>query len=145
MFGIGLALALHACADVESSEGAAAGDGAAAMESTPEDPAIAALTGPQKNARRSAESYLRMSGFSRKGLIEQLSSDAGEGYELADATAAVDTLTVDWKEQAGRSAKNYVQMMPFSCNGLIEQLSSDAGDGYTVEEATFGAQQTDAC
>jgi len=38
------------------------------------------LTGPQNNAVRSAKQYLSMQGFSRGGLIRQLSSDAGSGY-----------------------------------------------------------------
>jgi hypothetical protein len=56
------------------------------------------LTGPQKNAVRTATSYLNMSGFSRDGLIEQLSSPSGSGYDIADAIIAVDSLKVDWKE-----------------------------------------------
>lgn len=103
------------------------------------------LTGPQRNAVRSAEQYLSMSGFSRQGLIEQLSSDAGEGYERADAEAAVDSLDVDWNENAARSARQYLDMTGFSCKGLIEQLSSSAGEDYTLEQATYGAQQAGAC
>lgn len=103
------------------------------------------LTGPQRNAVRTAQSYLEMSGFSRKGLIEQLSSEYGSGYERSDATVAVDSLGTDWNEQAVRSAKSYLEMTGFSCNGLIEQLSSDAGSGYTHEQATYGARQAGAC
>ena len=103
------------------------------------------LTGPQRNALRSAKQYLSMSGFSRDGLIGQLSSDAGDGYSVADATAAVDSLDVDWNENAAKSAAQYLNMSGFSCQGLIEQLSSDAGDKYTVEQATFGARQAGAC
>ncbi|MFD2578785.1 Ltp family lipoprotein [Novosphingobium colocasiae] len=69
--------------------------------------------------------------FSRRGLIEQLSSDAGDGYDVADATAAVDSLDVDWNEQAARSARQYLDISGFSCDGLIEQLSSSSGDQYT--------------
>ncbi|MNF05237.1 Host cell surface-exposed lipoprotein [compost metagenome] len=86
-----------------------------------------------------------MSGFSREGLIQQLSSSYGSGYELADATFAVDSLNIDWNEQAVRSAKQYLEMSGFSCNGLIEQLSSSAGNNYTVEQATYGAKQAGAC
>jgi len=86
-----------------------------------------------------------MSGFSRRGLIEQLSSEAGNGYDVADATAAVDSLAVDWNEQAARSAKQYLEMTGFSCSGLIEQLSSSAGSKYTKAEARYGAQQAGAC
>lgn len=103
------------------------------------------LTGPQKNAVRSAKQYLDMSGFSRAGLIQQLSSDAGEGYDKKDATVAVDSLNVDWNKQAERSAKQYLDMMGFSCKGLIQQLSSSAGDRYTKEQATHGAKAAGAC
>jgi hypothetical protein len=103
------------------------------------------LTGPQNNAVRSAEQYLNMSGFSRAGLIQQLSSDAGEGFSVSDATAAVDSLTVDWNENAAKSAKAYLDMSGFSCKGLIEQLSSSAGEKYTKAQATYGAQQAGAC
>lgn len=111
----------------------------------PESVPSVGLFGPQANAARSAQQYLAMTGFSRRGLIEQLSSDAGNGYDLADATAAVDSLTVDWDEQAARSAKQYLDMTGFSCSGLIEQLSSDAGSKYTRAQARFGAEQAGAC
>jgi hypothetical protein len=103
------------------------------------------LTVSQKNAVRSAKQYLSMTGFSRAGLINQLSSSAGEGYDIADATVAVDSLDVDWNANAVRSAKQYLRMTGFSCKGLIQQLSSSAGDKYTESEATFGAQQAGVC
>ncbi len=103
------------------------------------------LTGPQKNAVRSAKQYLSMQGFSRDGLIQQLSSDYGDGYKVADATVAVDSLNIDWNKQAVRSAKQYLSMRGFSCEGLIQQLSSSAGGKYTVSQATYGAQQAGAC
>jgi hypothetical protein len=105
----------------------------------------ASLTGPQKNAVRSAKQYLSIQGFSRGGLIEQLSSDYGDGYDVADATAAVDSLNIDWNKQAARSAKQYLKIQSFSCKGLINQLSSSAGDKYTESQANYGAQQTSAC
>lgn len=103
------------------------------------------LTRPQKNAVRSAKQYLSFAGFSRDGLIQQLSSSAGDGYDVNDATIAVDSLNVDWNEQAVKSANQYLKMTGFSCNGLIEQLSSSAGDKYTLSQATYGAQQAGAC
>lgn len=86
-----------------------------------------------------------MSGFSRLGLIGQLSSSAGDGYSRVDATVAVDSLHVDWNAQAVRSAKEYLAMSSFSCSGLIAQLSSSAGDQYTPAQASYGAHQTRAC
>ena len=84
-------------------------------------------------------------GFSRDGLIEQLSSSFGDGYDRADATAAVDSMSVDWYDQAVRSATEYLAMMGFSCRGLIEQLSSSAGSRYTQSQAKHGAEQAGAC
>ena len=43
----------------------------------------------------------RLSGFSRSGLIDQLKY---EGFSTEDATVAVDSITVDWNEQAARKA-----------------------------------------
>lgn len=103
------------------------------------------LTGPQNNAVRSAKQYLSMTGFSRNGLIHQLSSDAGEGFDVSDATIAVDSMNIDWNQQAVRSAKQYLNMMGFSCKGLIKQLSSSAGEKYTVDQATYGAKHADGC
>lgn len=103
------------------------------------------LTGAQQNAARSAQDYLAMSGFSRLGLIEQLSSSAGDGYSRKDATVAVDSLHVNWNAQAVRSAKDYLSMSGFSCSGLIEQLSSTAGDRYTRAQASYGAHHAGAC
>jgi len=103
------------------------------------------LTGPQNNAARSAKQYLSMTGFSRGGLIHQLSSDAGDGYDISDATVAVDSLNIDWNQEAVKSAKEYLSMTGFSCKGLIEQLSSSAGDKYTVDQATYGAKQAGGC
>ena len=103
------------------------------------------MTRPQSNAVRSANSYLDFKGFSRDGLIDQLSSEYGDGYDIDDATVAVDSLTVDWNAQAARSAEGYLEMMGFSCQGLIEQLSSDYGDKFTESQAKFGAEQAGAC
>jgi uncharacterized protein YecT (DUF1311 family) len=104
-----------------------------------------ALTGPQKNAVRAAQSYLSISAFSRDGLIEQLSSQAGNGFNVNDATKAVDSLNVDWNQEAVKSAKQYLQMMGFSCKGLVQQLSSRAGAKFTEQQANFGAQRAGAC
>ena len=118
----------------------------AAPESAPE-PAddTPELTASQKNAVRSAENYISFSGFSRQGLIDQLSSEYGDQYPVEDATIAVDSLNIDYNEQAKRSAETYLDMSGFSCQGLIDQLSSDAGDKYTPEQARSGAEAAGAC
>jgi len=70
---------------------------------------------------------------------------AGEGYSVADATAAVDSLNVDWNEEAVRSAESYLKYSAFSCSGLQRQLSSSSGEGFTKEQAAYGAKKTKAC
>ncbi|EJB8489879.1 Ltp family lipoprotein [Acinetobacter baumannii] len=103
------------------------------------------FTASQLNAIRTANSYLEYQAFSRKGLINQLSSDYGEGYNVKDATVAVDSLDVDWKEQAAKAAAQYLEQQGFSCKGLINQLASDYGEKFTLEQAKYGAVQAGAC
>jgi hypothetical protein len=89
----------------------------------------------QRNAIRSAESYLRVMAFSFSGLVDQLEF---EGYSVADATFAVDSLDVDWNEQAAKSAQSYLDTMAFSRDGLIDQLEFE---GFTRAEAEYGVAQ----
>jgi hypothetical protein len=91
------------------------------------------------NARRSAENYLDMMGFSRQGLIDQLSSEYGDQYPVEIATKVVDSLNVDWNAEAVEAAESYVEMTGFSHAGLVDQLSSPYGDQFTREQAEHGA------
>ena len=77
-------------------------------------------------------------GFSRAGLIEQLSSEFGERFSLDDATYGVDATQTDWNAQACLSAKGYLKLTAFSHESLVEQLSSDFGSKYTPDEAEYG-------
>lgn len=99
------------------------------------------MTESQKNAIDAANSYLEMSAFSRQGLIEQLSSKAGDGYPMADAVFAVDHIKVDWKQQAVKSARQYLSQGSFSRQGLIDQLSSPSGEGFTLAQAQYGVSK----
>jgi len=100
------------------------------------------MTVSQANAIEAAEKYLAMSGFSRSGLIQQLSSKHGEGFARADAVYAVDHLGVDWNTQAVRAAKQHVAERSFSREGLIHQLKARYGDGFTHAEALYGVEST---
>ena len=93
----------------------------------------AGLTTEQKNAVKSAESYLYYSGFSRTGLIEQLEF---EKYSTEAAEFAVDFCDPDWAAEALESAKSYIEYSGFSKNGLIEQLEFE---GFTHSQAVYGA------
>jgi len=104
------------------------------------------LSDEQQDAVGSAEDYLDFSGFSKDGLIDQLSSDYGSQYKKKDAKKAVDFLEdhggVDWKEQAVRSAKSYRETMHFSTQALIDQLDSDYGGQFTHDQAVYGAKHS---
>ena len=94
-----------------------------------------------RRALESAKSYLAMSGFSKQGLYEQLSSSAGEGFTQAEAQYAVDHVGADWNKEAVQSARSYLEMSPFSRSSLIEQLSSSAGEGFTYEQALYAVNK----
>jgi hypothetical protein len=87
----------------------------------------------QRNALKSALSYLEFSAFSYTGLVEQLEY---EEYTKEEATYAVDNCGADWNEQAAKSAESYIEFSAFSRSGLIEQLKYE---GFTQEQAEYGA------
>jgi SOS response regulatory protein OraA/RecX len=89
-------------------------------------------TSGQKNARESAESYLSYSAFSKSGLFDQL---IFEEYSEQDSEYAVNTVKVDWNEQAAKSAKSYLDYSSFSRQGLIDQL---VYEGFSQAEAEYG-------
>lgn len=108
----------------------------AAPTDAPTDAPTAGYTVSQQNAIRSAEDYLAYSSFSRSGLIGQLEY---EGFVKADATFAVDHITVNWNEQAVQTAKDYLAYSAFSRSGLIGQLEYD---GFTHAQAVYGVDKT---
>ncbi len=91
-----------------------------------------APTKAEQNALKSAQSYLKYSAFSRKGLIEQLEY---EGYTHTEAVYGVDHVGADWKEQAVKSAESYLRHSSFSRKGLIDQLEYE---GFTHDQAVYG-------
>jgi len=99
------------------------------------------MTSGQKNALQAGENYLDTLPFSKAGLIQQLSSSAGDGFSKADATFAANHVGADWNKQAVKAAKNYLDTLPFSKAGLIQQLSSSAGDKYTPAQARYAASK----
>ena len=103
---------------------------------TEKDPS-AEHTTSQENAIRSAKNYLSFMHFSREGLIQQLEFD---DYTTEDAEYAVDSLEIDYMEQAAGAAKDYLDFTGFSRSGLITQLEFD---GFTTEQAEHGADSVD--
>ncbi|QXG76197.1 Ltp family lipoprotein [Modestobacter sp. L9-4] len=84
------------------------------------------------NARQKAQDYLKYSAFSRSGLIEQLQY---EKFSLQDSTWAVDSLGVDWYQQAVKKGASYLKYSSFSRDGLIDQLEYE---GFTHDQAVYG-------
>lgn len=105
------------------------------------------LTGPQQQAIESATNYLSEGqGFSRSGMIKQLSSSYGSGFPKAVAVFAVNHLNVNWDQQAVVAAKGYKATGGgFSCSGMIQQLSSSYGSGFTHAQAVYGAKRAGVC
>jgi len=97
-----------------------------------------AETDTQKNAVALTKIYLDSSmGFSRPKFIEML---ALAGITDADAEYAVETIKVDWNEQAAKLAKVYFgsELLSLSRFGLITQLESER---FTTEQATYGVNE----
>jgi hypothetical protein len=109
----------------------------------PEPPVPPATeTTSQSNAVRQAQEYLKISAFSRSGLIKQLDSPYGGQFSEADATYAVDSLNVDWNAQAAKAAQEYLKVSSFSHAGLVQQLESPYGGGFTHAQAEYGVSMT---
>ena len=95
----------------------------------------------QREALDSAKSYLEMGGFSRAGLIDQLTSSYGEGFSHADAVWGVNHAHANWNAEAVQAAKAYLGTSHFSRAGLIQQLESPYGDHFTHAQAVYGVSR----
>jgi hypothetical protein len=78
-------------------------------------------------------------GFSDQGLLQQITSSAGNGFTQAQAEYAINDLHPDWDAQAVDAAKGYMQIGGFSQASLIQQLTSSAGNGFTQAQAEYAA------
>ena len=108
----------------------------AATKPKPEPKPSAPLeTASEANARQSAEDYLKISAFSRSGLIKQLTF---EGYPAKDAAYGVDANHINYNVQAAKSAKSYLELTTFSHSGLVQQLEFE---GFTPSQAEYGVSQ----
>jgi hypothetical protein len=107
----------------------------AASKAAPAKAPSAPISVEQQNATEQASSYLDGQAFSRKGLISQLKY---EGYSVKASTAAVDSLHVNWNEQAALKAASYLDGQSFSRSGLISQLKYE---GFTAAQAAYGVKK----
>lgn len=101
------------------------------------DSNVSSVSTEDRMALEAAQQYLDTMPFSRKGLYEQLTSDAGEGFSDEAAQYAIENVQTDYKQNAVEAAEQYLDSMPMSEDELYDQLTSDAGEGYTAEEASY--------
>jgi hypothetical protein len=116
---------------------------ASSVPSTPAAPASPSMTGAQQQAVDSAEGYLSEGqGFSKQGLLSQLTSSFGEGFSKSDAEFAIKYLKPNWDQQAVDSAKGYLgDGQGFSRSSLIQQLTSSYGAGFTEAQAEYAVNK----
>jgi len=116
---------------------AASSAAASSAASTAAAPAGPSMTGEQQQAVDAAQGYLSEGqGFSKQGLLGQLTSNAGNGFEKANAEFAINYLNPSWDQQAVDAAQGYLsEGQGFSEQGLLGQLTSSAGSGFTAAQA----------
>ena len=124
---LSLCFALYACGSGDDGK-------EAAKEPTKSEQQEPNATTGEKNALGSAENYLEMGGFSKKGLREQLDY---EGYSKEEIDYAIKNCDADWKEQCAKCAQNYMDTSNFSKDGLIEQLKFE---GFTNKQIEYGVK-----
>ncbi|MDS0525439.1 Ltp family lipoprotein [Clostridium sp. SHJSY1] len=90
-----------------------------------------------QSALKKADTYANGMNLSKKGLYEQLTSDAGEKFPKEAAQYAVDNVKADWKKNALAKAKIYQDEMSLSKSAIHDQLVADAGEKFTEEEAQY--------
>ncbi len=90
-----------------------------------------------QSALKKADSYANIMNFSKKGLYQQLTSDAGEKFTEEAAQYAIENVKTDWKKNALAKAKIYQNEMSMSKGAIHDQLVSDAGEKFTEEEAQY--------
>src|SRR5687767_1071825 len=100
-----LATTAQSCGNTGGGGNNKAATPAAKESPAPEEPE---LTQGQEQALQAAQSYVDLGGISEAGLIDQLSSSAGEGFPKADATYAANNVDADWNAEAVESAKSYL-------------------------------------
>ena len=90
-----------------------------------------------KSAINKAEIYGNRMYMSKQAIYEQLTSEHGERFSSEAAQYAVDTLDIDYKQNALEKAKFYQSKMSMSPERIREQLTSEYGEQFTAEEADY--------
>ena len=94
---------------------------------------IGSETENQKLARQNARNYHDSSWLSRVAMIDLIVAD---GFSIADAIHGVDSLRLDWSEEAVGMADMAIAADWFSRQGLVDHL---VFQGFTENEASYAA------
>lgn len=86
-------------------------------------------------AKVSAQRYADLLNLSKKDLQEQLVTY--DSFTPETAQEAIESLDIDWKENALKQAEVYVNEMDMPINQVYEQLTSEYGGQFTSEEAQY--------
>lgn len=92
------------------------------------------------SALKAAKNYSDTMHMSKRGIYNQLTSDAGDKFSPEAAQYAVDHVNANWYQNALKAAKSYQDDMAMSPDAIRDQLTSDAGDKFTPEEADYAIQ-----
>ena len=96
-----------------------------------EEPFEAQSTSSSEEIIEYVQFYIDMMPFSYQGLITQLTFD---NISEADAIAAIEQCTIDWKEQAVLSGKLMLEFSNYSEDDIAYSLSLE---GFTEEEVQY--------
>lgn len=107
---------LSGCTDVETKDTDTTNTNA--VQEVEKEDTIVELEEPKKPemplghqmALKQAESYIKYSSFSKKGLYNQLTYE-GEGYSDEEAQYAVENVEADWKAEALEAGKKLCKIL----------------------------------
>lgn len=108
-----------------------------AAEEAPAAHAQPAVPVEYTSALKKAESYSSLMHMSKAGIYDQLTNEYGEQFAAEAAQYAVDTVQVDWNENALAKAKDYQKTMSMSPAAIHDQLTSAYGEKFTAAEADY--------
>lgn len=92
-------------------------------------------TAQQQAALGKAKTYSEMMHMSKKGIYNQLTSDADK-FKPEEAQFAIDNLKADYKKNALKKAESYQKDQNMSVEAIRTQLSSDI-EAFTPEEVDY--------
>lgn len=98
---------------------------------------VKAPNGEAEKALNKAKQYSDTMHMSKKGIYNQLTSQADQ-FKAEDAQWAVDNLKADYKKNALEKAKLYAETQNMSIDAVKQQLTSQF-DAFTPEEAQYAA------